>query len=128
MSYHPKLLAETLVNLEFRVQHLPFKWPGQKKGVFGFKLFVFLASGFSIPFAAAAYQLCVSRIMLTIDYRYFVVGKRPEGRERTRIWRFMDAIYTFRRLYKICDQITELRIDDCSIASPSYHILRLVLC
>jgi len=38
--------------------HLPFNLPGKKqKGVFGFKLFVYLASGFSIPFAAAAYQL-----------------------------------------------------------------------
>ncbi|KAF8741124.1 hypothetical protein AX14_005724 [Amanita brunnescens Koide BX004] len=37
--------------------HLPFDFPGEKKAAFGFKLFVFMASGFSIPFLAAAYQL-----------------------------------------------------------------------
>ena len=42
------------------VQHLPFDFPGEKKAAFGLKLFVFMASGFSIPFLAAAYQLLVS--------------------------------------------------------------------
>ncbi|KAH7922453.1 hypothetical protein BV22DRAFT_1131420 [Leucogyrophana mollusca] len=37
--------------------HLPFQFPGNKKAVFGVKVAVFLATGFSIPFAAAIFQL-----------------------------------------------------------------------
>ncbi|PFH51436.1 hypothetical protein AMATHDRAFT_3092 [Amanita thiersii Skay4041] len=37
--------------------HLPFNFPGEKKGVFAIKLFAFMASGFSIPLIAAGYQL-----------------------------------------------------------------------
>jgi hypothetical protein len=39
------------------VQHLPFQFPGERKALFGFKLFLYMASGFSIPFLAARYQL-----------------------------------------------------------------------
>ncbi|KAF8351541.1 hypothetical protein F5887DRAFT_938029 [Amanita rubescens] len=39
-------------------KHFPFDLPTQKnKGIFGLKLFLFMASGFSIPFIASAYQL-----------------------------------------------------------------------
>jgi hypothetical protein len=38
-------------------KHLPFKLPGERKGIFAIKLFAFLASGFSIPFLASAYQM-----------------------------------------------------------------------
>ncbi|KAF8627230.1 hypothetical protein AX15_004467 [Amanita polypyramis BW_CC] len=37
--------------------HLPFDFPEKKKAAFGFKLFVFLATGFSIPIFAASHQL-----------------------------------------------------------------------
>ncbi|KAF8558885.1 hypothetical protein OG21DRAFT_1493718 [Imleria badia] len=37
--------------------HLPFAFPGKNRAVFGIKLSLFLISGFSIPFAAAAFQL-----------------------------------------------------------------------
>jgi len=38
--------------------HFPFEFPTQKnKAVFGLKLFLFMASGFSIPLMAATYQL-----------------------------------------------------------------------
>ncbi|KAG9317558.1 hypothetical protein JVU11DRAFT_1765 [Chiua virens] len=37
--------------------HLPFAFPGKNRAAFGIKLSIFLISGFSIPFAAAAYQL-----------------------------------------------------------------------
>jgi len=37
--------------------HLPFQWPGEKKGIFAAKLFAFLGTGFAIPFAAAKWQL-----------------------------------------------------------------------
>ncbi|KAI9574579.1 hypothetical protein HD554DRAFT_2166053 [Boletus coccyginus] len=37
--------------------HLPFAFPGKKRTAFGVKLSLFLISGFSIPFAAAAFQL-----------------------------------------------------------------------
>ncbi|KIK99244.1 hypothetical protein PAXRUDRAFT_132487 [Paxillus rubicundulus Ve08.2h10] len=37
--------------------HLPFAFPGKKRAAFGVKLSLFLISGFSIPFAAAAFQL-----------------------------------------------------------------------
>ncbi|KAF8138576.1 hypothetical protein EV363DRAFT_1394018 [Boletus edulis] len=37
--------------------HLPFAFPGKKRAAFGIKLSLFLLSGFSIPFAAAAFQL-----------------------------------------------------------------------
>ncbi|KAG6813493.1 hypothetical protein H0H92_010518 [Tricholoma furcatifolium] len=39
--------------------HLPFQFPGKNnKGAFGAKVFIFLATGFSIPFVAAKWQLC----------------------------------------------------------------------
>jgi hypothetical protein len=44
-------------------QHLPFKFPGDKKFAFAAKLTFFLAFGFSIPFIAAGYQLYVLTIM-----------------------------------------------------------------
>ncbi|KAF8221728.1 hypothetical protein L208DRAFT_1326336 [Tricholoma matsutake] len=37
--------------------HLPFQFPGKRKALFGFQLFVYMASGFSIPFLAARHQL-----------------------------------------------------------------------
>ncbi|KAF9226466.1 hypothetical protein BS17DRAFT_775669 [Gyrodon lividus] len=37
--------------------HLPFAFPGKKRAAFGVKLSLFLLSGFSIPFAASAFQL-----------------------------------------------------------------------
>ncbi|KIJ70180.1 hypothetical protein HYDPIDRAFT_104854 [Hydnomerulius pinastri MD-312] len=37
--------------------HLPFSFPGNKRKAFAVKLSLFLISGFSIPFAAAAFQL-----------------------------------------------------------------------
>ncbi|KAH7916193.1 hypothetical protein BJ138DRAFT_1140371 [Hygrophoropsis aurantiaca] len=37
--------------------HLPFQFPGNRKLSFGVKVAVFLTTGFTIPFAAAAYQL-----------------------------------------------------------------------
>jgi len=37
--------------------HLPFNFPGEKKAAFGFKVFTFLAAGFSIPILASFYQL-----------------------------------------------------------------------
>ncbi|KAL0949732.1 hypothetical protein HGRIS_009772 [Hohenbuehelia grisea] len=37
--------------------HLPFAFPGNKKAAFGAKVFVYLLTGFSIPFIASAYQL-----------------------------------------------------------------------
>jgi len=37
--------------------HLPFAFPGKKRAAFGIKLSLFLITGFSIPFAAAAFQL-----------------------------------------------------------------------
>ncbi|KAG2146739.1 hypothetical protein DEU56DRAFT_153127 [Suillus clintonianus] len=37
--------------------HLPFQWPGKKRLAFGIKLTAFLTVGFSIPFAAAKFQL-----------------------------------------------------------------------
>ncbi|KAG1820278.1 uncharacterized protein BJ212DRAFT_1478409 [Suillus subaureus] len=40
--------------------HLPFEWPGKKRLSFGIKLTAFLVSGFSIPFAAAKFQLIKS--------------------------------------------------------------------
>ncbi|KAJ8590305.1 hypothetical protein M405DRAFT_861446 [Rhizopogon salebrosus TDB-379] len=37
--------------------HLPFQFPGKKRLSFGIKLTAFLVTGFSIPFAAAKFQL-----------------------------------------------------------------------
>ena len=45
------------------MQHLPFQFPGEKKFAFAVKLTLFLTSGFSIPFLAAAYQLYVPTFM-----------------------------------------------------------------
>ena len=45
------------------MQHLPFQFPGERKFAFAAKLTLFLASGFSIPFLAAAYQLYVPTVM-----------------------------------------------------------------
>ena len=39
------------------MQHLPFQFPGERKALFGFKLFVYMATGFSLPFLAARHQL-----------------------------------------------------------------------
>ena len=40
-----------------RVQHIPFDY--EKKGTFGLKVASYLLAGFSIPFAAAYFQLYV---------------------------------------------------------------------
>ncbi|KAF8897451.1 hypothetical protein BD779DRAFT_1667429 [Infundibulicybe gibba] len=37
--------------------HFPFQMPGDKKAGFGFKVVVYMASGFSLPFLASAWQL-----------------------------------------------------------------------
>ncbi|RDB22681.1 hypothetical protein Hypma_010294 [Hypsizygus marmoreus] len=41
--------------------HLPFAWPGNKKAAFGAKVFLYLITGFSIPFIATKYQLIKSQ-------------------------------------------------------------------
>ncbi|KAH7887827.1 hypothetical protein F5I97DRAFT_904009 [Phlebopus sp. FC_14] len=37
--------------------HLPFQFPGKNRAAFAVKLSLFLLTGFSIPFGAAAFQL-----------------------------------------------------------------------
>ncbi|KIM41038.1 hypothetical protein M413DRAFT_445787 [Hebeloma cylindrosporum] len=36
---------------------LPFAWPGDKKRIFGLKVFAYFAVGFSIPFFTSWHQL-----------------------------------------------------------------------
>jgi len=64
-DYHVCLLLSRCLKTRLKpcnvlLQHLPFKFPGDKKGRFGAKVFVFLFTGFSIPFLASAYQLYVT--------------------------------------------------------------------
>jgi hypothetical protein len=47
-------------------QHLPFKWPGEKKGRFALKVFAYMFTGFSIPFLAAEYQMCVVSLHINV--------------------------------------------------------------
>ncbi|KAG5716535.1 hypothetical protein E4T56_gene16325 [Termitomyces sp. T112] len=41
--------------------HLPFQFPGKNKAPFAAKVFVYLATGFAIPFVAAKWQLTKSQ-------------------------------------------------------------------
>lgn len=60
------------------MQHLPFKFPGEKKFAFAAKLTLFLSFGFSIPFLAAAYQLYVPTIMFSVAKLNFSSGERAQ--------------------------------------------------
>lgn len=56
-TYACLVLSTRLAIHPCQPQHLPFAFPGKNRAAFGIKLSLFLISGFSIPFAAAAYQL-----------------------------------------------------------------------
>lgn len=60
------------------MQHLPFKFPGERKFAFAVKLTLFLTTGFAIPFVAAAYQLYVRTIMFVGAKLNFSLGKRVQ--------------------------------------------------
>ncbi|GLB33717.1 putative cytochrome c oxidase subunit VIIc [Lyophyllum shimeji] len=54
-SFHTTAVARSEEHAHYH--HLPFQFPGEKKGIFAAKLIAFLGTGFAIPFLAAKWQL-----------------------------------------------------------------------
>lgn len=66
-----------IISLFIATQHLPFKSGEKEAGPFAVKLVAYLGLGFSIPFIASFYQMCVHQHCILSHYSDLLLEVNP---------------------------------------------------